>query len=497
FVPCSMPLATAQKILNYGKEGLPVIIVGNAPESVGSFMGDINDMNEADAELKSIMDQLAELPTTRVVSSKDEVPKALEELGVYPDMRKDASSALLGFHRTDENVEYYYLYNSDLNRTLSQTVYLKGEGVPFLLNPWNGDITPIAQYEQKDGRISLDVSIAPNDFMLIAIAQTGWTGGKVPKISVVSSNADEVVYDDDGNIAVRTQLKGEYTLNLSNGQSVIVKVEDDAEEERTIDNWTMVLESWKASSNPLETVKTKLEPISMDTLVPWNEIEGLEDVAGVATYTAKFTLENGWDKGHGALLSFDRVSDTMKLKVNGQPVEVNQLSNCVDIGKYVVSGENLIEIEVTSNLANIKSSYTQEFGLIGNVTLKPYVQTVARDIFAIPPFDVETVFTVGKTANADKLEANAMLDASAVITNNETESRQVLLIVALYDSNNRMVNVSYLAKEVAAGTAENFHAGFKLPSDVTGYKVKAFVWEGESLSSSNLKPVSNVVEITD
>jgi len=119
-------------------------------------------------------------------------------------------------------------------------------------------------------------------------------------------------------------------------------------------------------------------------------------------------------------------------------------------------------------------------------------ETILRD-----EFTVKTTFTVGEKDNATRLEANAMLDASAFITNNEAVSKKVLLIVALYDSNNKMVNVSYLAKEVAAGATENFHAGFKLPSDVTGYKAKAFVWEGESLNSTNMKPVSNVVEITD
>ncbi|HHV98648.1 MAG TPA: DUF4959 domain-containing protein, partial [Clostridiaceae bacterium] len=110
-------------------------------------------------------------------------------------------------------------------------------------------------------------------------------------------------------------------------------------------------------------------------------------------------------------------------------------------------------------------------------------------------FTVETTFRVGSTPNATKLEADKMLDASAVITNNGTENKQVLLIVALYDSNNRMVNISYLSKEVAGGATVNFHAGFKLPTDITGYRARVFVWDGRDIESSNMIPLSNVVEI--
>jgi len=112
-------------------------------------------------------------------------------------------------------------------------------------------------------------------------------------------------------------------------------------------------------------------------------------------------------------------------------------------------------------------------------------------------FTVVTIFTVGKTANATKLEAGKVLDASANITNNGAENRQVLLIVALYDSNNRMVNVSYLSKEVAGGATVNFHAGFKLPSDISGHKARVFVWDGKDIESSNMIPLSNAVEIAE
>ncbi|MEW5920986.1 MAG: hypothetical protein AB1796_08605 [Bacillota bacterium] len=68
--------------------------------------------------------------------------------------------------------------------------------------------------------------------------------------------------------------------------------------------------------------------------------------------------------------------------------------------------------------------------------------------------------------------------------------------MALYDAGDSMVSVSYLSKNVLAGSTESFNAGFKLPSNVTEYKAKAFVWDGTNITESNMIPVSNVTQIT-
>ena len=41
------------------------------------------------------------------------------------------------------------------------------------------------------------------------------------------------------------------------------------------------------------------------------------------------------------------------------------MSKKVDMGEYLKPGTNELRVEVVSNLANIKSSYTQRFGIVG------------------------------------------------------------------------------------------------------------------------------------
>ncbi|NLY43233.1 MAG: endo-1,4-beta-xylanase [Clostridiaceae bacterium] len=108
----------------------------------------------------------------------------------------------------------------------------------------------------------------------------------------------------------------------------------------------------------------------------------------------------------------------------------------------------------------------------------------------------DNVFNIGTEFNMEYLIPNKVLDAKVNAKNNGSEDYQVLVILALYDPEGRMVNVSYISKQIVAGSTEEMNAGFILPEDVTGYKAKVFVWEGQDLENSSMTPLSNVSEIS-
>ncbi len=83
------------------------------------------------------------------------------------------------------------------------------------------------------------------------------------------------------------------------------------------------------------------------------------------------------------------------------------------------------------------------------------------------------------------------LNIKAKATNISDEDKDALLIVGLYDKSNTMVTYAYSEKEVEAGETLNLGAGFKLPENSSGYKVKIFVWD--SWESKN--PISDMTEI--
>lgn len=113
---------------------------------------------------------------------------------------------------------------------------------------------------------------------------------------------------------------------------------------------------------------------------------------------------------------------------------------------------------------------------------------------SVSPYDYE--FKVDTNFEPAYLVANQMITAKVVATNVSAEAytgkKDVLLIVALYDSKNTMVNVSYISKGITYQGTETLSAGFKLPSSTIGYSVKAFVWDGQDLQTTNMIPLSNV-----
>lgn len=107
-------------------------------------------------------------------------------------------------------------------------------------------------------------------------------------------------------------------------------------------------------------------------------------------------------------------------------------------------------------------------------------------------FTKNVVFSVGGAVYASALEANKDLEAKVAVTNNMSAAQQVLIIAALYDEGDAMVNYSYTSRNVAAGSTEVMYAGFKLPSVIAEYKVRVFVWDGTSIKESTMNPLSQV-----
>lgn len=109
-------------------------------------------------------------------------------------------------------------------------------------------------------------------------------------------------------------------------------------------------------------------------------------------------------------------------------------------------------------------------------------------------------FEIGIPAFTDNL-GNPVADlvpsteirSSVRIVSRNSEASNVTLIVALYNPQGAMRAVSTDSKKLEPGQVETLSAGFTLPEDVDGYKVKAFVWD----SLNGLKPLSGVTVLED
>jgi pectin methylesterase-like acyl-CoA thioesterase len=148
-----------------------------------------------------------------------------------------------------------------------------------------------------------------------------------------------------------------------------------------------------------------------------------------------------------------------------------------DAGKDLVKDEDYT-YDSTQGAVTIKS-------ITGNIVVIVIGEAIPKD----------TSFTINTTFNINKLEAGKLLDTKTMITNNKSLADSVVLIVGLYDSQDKMINISYTAKNIAAEETAQLDGGFKLPEDVTSYKVRAFVWQGSNLTDSSMQPLIDVVTL--
>ncbi|MCL6610382.1 MAG: hypothetical protein K6T66_02440 [Peptococcaceae bacterium] len=110
---------------------------------------------------------------------------------------------------------------------------------------------------------------------------------------------------------------------------------------------------------------------------------------------------------------------------------------------------------------------------------------------------ITTYFTVGSTDHAASLAPNKALTAHFSVANNQSAPLSVIAVVALFDPDGAMINVDYSSQTIAAGSTAKFDkGGFMLPPSIEGYVAKAFVLEGTQFSTSSLRPLSSIAQIS-
>jgi hypothetical protein len=88
-----MPLDAARKILALAKAGLPIVIVGTAPnQTPGRTPADDNS-------LQATMSQLMQIRNVHQVAHEADVPALLLSLGIHPAADPGSPSPVLSVHR--------------------------------------------------------------------------------------------------------------------------------------------------------------------------------------------------------------------------------------------------------------------------------------------------------------------------------------------------------------------------------------------------------------
>ena len=360
----------AERILDWAKKGLKVVILSDAAARTTSNDG-------KDAELAAIIAELKTLPTVRVASVAnysnyftatavgydDNVYEKLQELGVrpYAEYTEPNHQLLTQSRQDDDGNMYLYIYNycqndyhdksyiasvqtEDHGLNIQTEIKMDGLYVPYEIDAWSGKATQLANYRYENNQTVFEVDLDYNNIALYAFEAVG-----KERLHVVSTNA-ESAYAVPGSLIVRATESGMYNTVLSNGvsyqNSVIVPASYD------ITNWDVKVESWTPNSTSgdlrrtetigtvttvnrkTSTVKTNIN-VQLPTMTTWNNITQVgRNVSGLGRYEATFN----WDanQADGAYLDFgDTMHGSMRVWINGIKVGGDVCGNPTKVKKNV------------------------------------------------------------------------------------------------------------------------------------------------------------------
>lgn len=302
-----IPYETAKKVKELAENGLTIVFVNSIPE---------NKAFVQDEEVEDLIDEILKLDTVIEVDDLDSLADALKEHQIIPDADY-SDETLLTNHRQDETADYYYFYNygDAHNYKEIQTadivdceIELTGEGTPYLMDAWTGETTPIADYTEEDGKVTVNLEIAPNDSKIIALSSE--------ELAPAAEATDP--------------MAGEVKMN----------------------NWSLTVESWTKGETVLDIEKTQIEIGELEELKSWNQIEGLETVSGVGVYTTEFEMPSDYKEGQEAYIHCGFIKDAYGVTINDKDIEIDPISGLANVTDFVKPGKNTIKMIVATSMLN-------------------------------------------------------------------------------------------------------------------------------------------------
>jgi hypothetical protein len=383
----AMAASVAWRLVRFARKGLPIVFVGRLPERGVSY----RDPGDEDGSLQRAVAELKRSPRVRLAEDEYDVPAALADLGVDPDLAfdgTDRSAQPCGFgaqcvysvHRRTNEGDYWYIWNAGDEPARFTGSFDADRRAPEVWDLWGGARRPLGLYRlARDGRVKVPLDLAPLESAVIGFERPA-------RKHVVATGAEEVVVRDK-ELFLRSTEGGHARATLSNGRHVRVefpRLPDPLEPGQ----WDLHVEGAVRDGE-------EAHDLVLTELADWREIPELAHTSGTGTYRATIGLSKSWTRdGRGAYLELGRVEGAVQVHVNGSLVHPAAVPPPrLDVRPFLRHGANRIRIELTTTLKNrlVEMSThvdgyqrfqlrpeTQPYGLIGPVRLTPYAERAVR-----------------------------------------------------------------------------------------------------------------------
>ncbi|KAI3611686.1 hypothetical protein WG66_007653 [Moniliophthora roreri] len=368
----------AHRLVEYAKNGLPIILADLVPNGIPGF--DVNGTQSV--EVQDLMEQLAALPSVKLVKGAPSIPGVLASLGVMPSASIDPPSTSFYSVRRDDGptTSHFFLYNQGTSPINVALTLVPGfEGKPFSLDPWSGQVSPVIIWNSTaDGILIPDVSPAANQSLLYTVtSEASFEGIPAPSVHIASADSDLFTTANSSGPTLCSFIEGTRQIVLSNGQRRTIHFTLEGESVRELDGWQLNITKWTPPKDlsQVHSILVPLPPVNLtEGLVSWDQLEGHANTSGVGTYVTTFEWNHTPGGPVGVQLDLGVVVHTLKAWLNdAQITTADPTHPVVDISELVIQGTNRLRIGVASTLLNVVNSVpeVETLGLVRVLTNSP------------------------------------------------------------------------------------------------------------------------------
>ncbi|KAH8896447.1 hypothetical protein GQ53DRAFT_838560 [Thozetella sp. PMI_491] len=348
--------AAAGALLDLAQAGVPIFIVGNAPNVTLGKIGQ--------RDVSTRMGSLLNHPGVHSVPASEFGPEQLASAGVQPRAAVVSAvggntSQLYTTWRSDtgRGVDVVFAYNRGPTGTFKLRCETQPGRVPWILDAWTGVQDRLAVFTQQNGTTTVDLQLNQEQTALIAFSDGGQSFNNTTlHASRHSENVAKLQFDPSDRLEALVCNDGkDADVDLANGTTVTIPAQSRAPN-ITAGPWNLMVESYVPSDEP-SSVKGRVQlmgPFQLTSLLPWTQIPGLQNASGIGTYTTTFVVPNDTaPASHAVLLHLGPVRNTMRAWVNGKLAPpVDPASPVADVSPLVAPGRNELRIETSSTLFN-------------------------------------------------------------------------------------------------------------------------------------------------
>ena len=301
----------ARKIEDLINQGARIVIIGKIPMRSPNMIGTLKNDGIVKKSMENALNYgilVAPTPEATLQKSPDLLMNWADQLmknsGSYPlvDVANPNPALFQLLHRK-ENVDILFLCNTDRKKNFISEISL-GDKTKFATQ-WNPETGIKSKFGLNENG-SIQIFLHPLESMLIIMDPL-------------------------------ETLRAKYALkNNSSSQKIEIST------------------PWEVVLNDVEKQSTSMK---MDKLEPINKIDGYENFGGEIIYKTQFDLR----KRNFNSLIIDEVFETAEVKLNGKEAGLSWWgNNSFDIKDKLKKGKNVLEISVTTLLANYASSLKED-----------------------------------------------------------------------------------------------------------------------------------------